>query len=193
MPVSFLLRPYHPDDFETLWQIDQRCFLPGIAYSKHELASFLRQRGAVCIVAETSTGVNRSPASQTTESPTESLTELPTESPTESALEAPTESPLNFRILGFVIVLVNPRQAAAYITTLDVLSRMRRLGAGTALMAAAEQLARDGACTAVHLEAAVENESALAFYARQGYGIVSTVADYYAPGAHAYSLTKPLT
>ncbi len=181
MPVSFLLRPYHPDDFETLWQIDQRCFLPGIAYSKHELASFLRQRGAVCIVAETSTDVNGSPASQTTESPTE------------SALEAPTESPLNFRILGFVIVLVNPRQAAAYITTLDVLSRMRRLGAGTALMAAAEQLARDGACTAVHLEAAVENESALAFYARQGYGIVSTVADYYAPGAHAYSLTKPLT
>ena len=40
-------------DFEGLWNIDQRCFEPGIAYSRRELAWYMRQPGAFTIVGET--------------------------------------------------------------------------------------------------------------------------------------------
>ena len=166
--MSFRLRPYKEPDFETLWQIDQRCFLPGVAYSKRELDLFLRRSGAVCLVAE--------------EDGNEGKT-LDSGNP---------DSGVNPHIFGFVIVHLHHQKATAHVITIDVLSRARRLGVGTALMAAAEKRALDRSCTVMHLEAAVENESALAFYARHGYTIMRTVPDYYAPGAHAYTMTKPL-
>ena len=49
------LREYQPDDFETLWEIDQLCYEPLIAYSRPTLRHFLNARGADCIVAETGT------------------------------------------------------------------------------------------------------------------------------------------
>jgi ribosomal-protein-alanine N-acetyltransferase len=36
------LREALAEEFETLWQIDQRCFAPGIAYSRRELRSYMR-------------------------------------------------------------------------------------------------------------------------------------------------------
>jgi [ribosomal protein S18]-alanine N-acetyltransferase len=51
--VEFTLRDYRPGDFEVLWNIDQRCFAPGIAYSKRELAIYIRRRGSFTLVAET--------------------------------------------------------------------------------------------------------------------------------------------
>jgi [ribosomal protein S18]-alanine N-acetyltransferase len=51
--VEFALRDYRPGDFEVLWNIDQRCFAPGIAYSKRELAIYIRRRGSFTLVAET--------------------------------------------------------------------------------------------------------------------------------------------
>ena len=50
--VEFILRDYRPEDFEALWRIDQECFAPGIAYSKRELAIYIRRRGSFTIVAE---------------------------------------------------------------------------------------------------------------------------------------------
>jgi ribosomal-protein-alanine N-acetyltransferase len=50
--VEFTLRDYRPEDFETLWSIDQRCFAPGIAYSKRELAIYIRRRGSFTMIAE---------------------------------------------------------------------------------------------------------------------------------------------
>jgi len=50
--VRLALRPYAPDDFETLYTIDQGCYAPGIAYSKRTLRWFLRLPGAECLVAE---------------------------------------------------------------------------------------------------------------------------------------------
>jgi len=50
--VEFVLRDFRRDDFETLWQIDQECFLPGIAYSRLELAAYIRLRSAFTVVAE---------------------------------------------------------------------------------------------------------------------------------------------
>ncbi len=46
------LRPYTPEDFESLYAIDQECYAPGIAYSKRTLRWFLRLSGAECLVAE---------------------------------------------------------------------------------------------------------------------------------------------
>ena len=49
--VSTVIRDFHPDEFERLWQMDQECFPPGIAYSKPELRAYMRQRGAFTLVA----------------------------------------------------------------------------------------------------------------------------------------------
>ena len=47
------IRAYDPSNFEALYQIDQACYPPGIAYSKRMLRWFLRLPGAECLVAET--------------------------------------------------------------------------------------------------------------------------------------------
>jgi [ribosomal protein S18]-alanine N-acetyltransferase len=49
--VAFVIREFKPEDFEVLWRMDQECFPPGIAYSKAELKSFVRHRGAFTLVA----------------------------------------------------------------------------------------------------------------------------------------------
>jgi ribosomal-protein-alanine N-acetyltransferase len=49
--VAFTLRDSTPEDFETLWRIDQECFPPGIAYSQRELKLYMRRRGAFTLVA----------------------------------------------------------------------------------------------------------------------------------------------
>jgi [ribosomal protein S18]-alanine N-acetyltransferase len=50
--VKIVLRDYRREDFDTLWNIDQKCFAPGIAYSRIELATYIRRRGSFTIVAE---------------------------------------------------------------------------------------------------------------------------------------------
>ena len=56
--VEFVLRDFRRDDFETLWRIDQECFLPGIAYSRLELAAYIRLPSAFTVVAEPATANN---------------------------------------------------------------------------------------------------------------------------------------
>jgi ribosomal-protein-alanine N-acetyltransferase len=53
--VDFTLRPYRAADFDRLWQIDQACFAPGIAYSQMELSGFITRRNAITLVAEDAT------------------------------------------------------------------------------------------------------------------------------------------
>ena len=50
--MAFHLRPYRAEDFDRLWEIDQLCFLEGIAYTQMELDGFLRRRNAIALVAE---------------------------------------------------------------------------------------------------------------------------------------------
>jgi len=45
------LRPYTPEDFESLYEIDQACYAPGIAYSRPELRAYLRFPNADCLIA----------------------------------------------------------------------------------------------------------------------------------------------
>jgi ribosomal-protein-alanine N-acetyltransferase len=50
--VTPALRPYSSGDFDTLYEIDQACYPPGIAYTKRMMRWFLKVGGAECIVAE---------------------------------------------------------------------------------------------------------------------------------------------
>jgi ribosomal-protein-alanine N-acetyltransferase len=59
--VEFALREFRREDFDSLWRIDQECFPPGIAYSRVELAAYIRLRGAFTVVAESLHG-NGGPA-----------------------------------------------------------------------------------------------------------------------------------
>jgi ribosomal-protein-alanine N-acetyltransferase len=49
--VPFTVRDFQPEDFETLWRIDQDCFPPGISYSRQELKAYIRRRGSISLVA----------------------------------------------------------------------------------------------------------------------------------------------
>jgi ribosomal-protein-alanine N-acetyltransferase len=46
------LREYSPEDFDRLWELDQRCFPTDIAYSRRELAHYLSRKTAICLIAE---------------------------------------------------------------------------------------------------------------------------------------------
>jgi len=50
--VSFRTRDFCRADFETVWRIDQACFDPELAYSRSELAFYMRRPGAFTLVAE---------------------------------------------------------------------------------------------------------------------------------------------
>jgi len=46
------LRPFRAADLDTLYQIDQVCFPPGVSYSREELEDFIRDQDSVTWVAE---------------------------------------------------------------------------------------------------------------------------------------------
>jgi ribosomal protein S18 acetylase RimI-like enzyme len=164
--VSFRIRQFAKSDFETLWQIDQSCFDPQLAYSRPELAFYMRRPGSFTLVAETQ---SRKP---------------PANGGTTGAIGIP-------RILGFVVA--ESRRKSGHIITIDVVAEARRTGLGSTLLCAAEdQLRRAGAIT-VALETPVNNEAAIRFYKRHGYFVEKTVAGYYSGQLDALVMTKQLT
>lgn len=50
--MRFALRDFKPGDFNRLYEMDRACFPPGIAYSRRELAYYIKVRGAFTMVAE---------------------------------------------------------------------------------------------------------------------------------------------
>ena len=54
--MIFNLREYRPGDFEVLYEIDQACYEPEIAYSRRELRHYMRFPGIECVVAEIDEG-----------------------------------------------------------------------------------------------------------------------------------------
>src|SRR5215469_2124483 len=49
--MGLVIRDYKPEDFESLWRMDQECFPAGISYSKQELRAFVQARGSFTLVA----------------------------------------------------------------------------------------------------------------------------------------------
>ena len=50
--MAFHIRQFEKGDFDTLWRIDQTCFDPQLAYSRPELAFYIRRPGSFTLVAE---------------------------------------------------------------------------------------------------------------------------------------------
>ena len=166
--VEFVLREFRREDFDTLWRIDQECFVPGIAYSRLELAAYIRLRGAFTIVAEPNTeGRERGGDGVRTV--------------VESAGE----------VLGFIVAQAT-RRGVGHILTIDVPAASRRIGIGSKLLSTAEDRLRAAACHSVMLETAVDNSAALAFYKRHGFSVMKMVPRYYSNGVDAFVMEKEL-
>jgi len=166
--VSFEIRPFEKRDFETLWQIDQACFDPQLAYSRPELAFYMRRPSAFTLVAERR--VNGIPSG--------------------SGKSIASESANEGKILGFIVA--EKRRTTGHIITIDVIDEARRSGVGSALLAAAEKRLREDGAAAVELETAVNNEAAIRFYKEKGYFVEKTVRGYYSNHLDALVMGKIL-
>jgi ribosomal protein S18 acetylase RimI-like enzyme len=166
--VDFALRDFRREDFDSLWRIDQECFAPGIAYSRIELAAYIRLRGAFTVVAEPLPGRQQRLANDA---------------------GPHTQSPP--KVLGFIVAQAN-RRGVGHILTIDVPLASRRLGVGSRLLAEAEDRLRAAASRSVVLETAVDNSGALAFYKQHDYSVVKTIPRYYSNRVDAFVLEKEL-
>jgi ribosomal protein S18 acetylase RimI-like enzyme len=166
--VEFVLREFRREDFDSLWRIDQECFAPAIAYSRQELAAYLRLRGAFTVVAEPVRDKRKRPE-----------------------IDPALVQAVPLRILGFIVAQAN-RRGVGHILTIDVPPAHRRSGIGSQLLGMAEDRLRAAPCHTVVLETAVDNADALAFYKRHQYSVVKTIPRYYSNGVDAFVLEKQL-
>jgi [ribosomal protein S18]-alanine N-acetyltransferase len=160
---DFTIRGFRRSDFLRLWEIDQKCFPPGISYSQLELLSYMRRPRSFTLVAERSG----------------------------EAADGDSGQGGSAEAVGFIVAEAGRKQSG-HIITIDVLDGARRSGLGSRLMAAAEERLRAQGCQAILLETAVDNASALAFYKRHQYFLVKTIPRYYATGVDAFVLKKDL-
>jgi ribosomal protein S18 acetylase RimI-like enzyme len=163
--VNITLRNFNPGDFDTLYEIDQACYEPEVAYSQRELRAYLRFSGSDCLVAET---------------------EAEAKTKAESA-DAPT--PQN-QIAGFCISA--RRDESGYIVTIDVLPEFRRHHVGSILLAEIERRLAANGVREITLETATDNESAVAFWTKHGYRNRGIKKDYYPGGRDAFAMAKTL-
>ena len=174
MCVAYHLRTLRRGDFQTLWEIDQRCFPPGISYSREELTAYVLRRGAFTIVAESDQQ--------------EVKQELEIKSKSDSQVPRPENA--QPEVVGFIVAEVS--RGVGHIITIDVLPHARHSGLGSQLLKAAEDRLKLAKCNTVILEAAVDNHSALAFYKKHGYVILKSIPRYYPNGVNAFVLRKSL-
>jgi ribosomal protein S18 acetylase RimI-like enzyme len=168
--VTFSLRSYTPSDFETLYETDQLCYPPEIAYSRRDLRNYLRFPGADCVVAE-------------------AVVQDVAQVVPGVAQEGPAASDPG-GIIGFCVTA--HQRSTGYIITMDVLAPYRRQGVASALLAEAERrLAKQGVLE-VGLETATDNDSAIAFWQKHGYRKLGVRNHYYPGGRNAFSMCKAL-
>ncbi len=161
--LAFRIRDYRAADFDQLWQIDQLCFAPGIAYTQMDLSGFITRRNAITLVAEVMSDEAAAGAASAGE-----------------------------RIAGYVLAHPIRRKYARIIT-LDILPDARRLGLATSLMNACEERLRSLGCAEVYLETAVNNDPGIRLYRKLGYEILRTIPEYYSSHSlDAYQMGKRL-
>jgi ribosomal-protein-alanine N-acetyltransferase len=176
--VRYTVRDNRPEEFDTLWKIDQSCFAPGIAYSRYELRAYMRRGGTFTLVAEAAAesvdgnSVNRGRVGEVLK----------------RAGEVQEEAD---RVLGFLVAECG-RRKIGHIITIDVRSEARRHRVGSALLDAAELRLLSAQCPLVRLETAVDNVAALLFYKRRGYNVLETFPRYYSNAMDALLLEKDL-
>lgn len=175
--MRFRIRQFEKADFDTLWKIDQACFDPQLAYSRPELAFYMRRPGSFTLVA-TTVATSMVDAGDCAV-PANGRTSIP-----------------DFGIAGFVgivgFVVAEARRKAGHIITIDVIAEVRRAGVGSALLHAAEEQLLQAGAVAVALETPVNNADAIRFYRQKGYFVEKTVAAYYSNQMDALVMTKEL-
>ncbi len=80
----------------------------------------------------------------------------------------------------------------ASIVSIDVADAFRRRGVGRELMQAVEARLRERGSPSIHLEVAVDNLPAIAFYQAQGYRKLRRIRDYYMGSLDVWSMEKKL-
>ena len=175
--MRFRLRDYKPQDFRTLWTIDQGCFPPGIAYTQFELKTYITRPTSFTLIAEAEEQ-NKFPGLG------------PSLSSTDDAPKKRPAPPLLRAIVGFIVA--ERVWSEGHIITIDVGGEARRIGIGSALLNAAEERFRLWNCQQARLETAVDNASALSFYKKHGYSVTKIVPRYYSNGVDALILEKDL-
>lgn len=163
--MRFGIRQFNKADFDTLWRIDQACFDPQLAYTRPELAFYIRRPGAFTLIAESAEELGR-------------------------AAEQPVRGETKREILGFIVA--ENRRKSGHIITLDVVAEARRSGVGSGLLRAAEEKLAKAGTGIVALETPVNNLTAIRFYKREGYFVEKTVAGYYSGLLDALVMTKEL-
>ena len=164
--MPFRIRQFEKADFDTLWRIDQACFDPQLAYSRPEMAFYMRRPRSFTLVAEADGS------------------EVPANRGRAAGFPGSD-------ILGFIVA--ETRRKTGHIITIDVIAEARREGVGSALLQTAEdRLSREGA-GAVALETPVNNEAAIRFYKQKGYFVEKTVPGYYSNHMDALVMMKELT
>jgi ribosomal protein S18 acetylase RimI-like enzyme len=109
----------------------------------------------------------------------------------EAAVPAGSETAARAEVVGFLVGHVLPR-GVGHVVTIDVLPETRRAGVGSLLMEECETRLRAAGCTAVYLETAVDNETALRFYKRHRYSVLKTIPRYYLDSIDALLMGKKL-
>ena len=94
------------------------------------------------------------------------------------------------RIVGFLVAEEN--RPLAHIITLDVEEGQRKRGVGGALLAEMEGILDARGVREILLEAAVNNESAVAFWRTHGYRSEAILKRYYLGRVDAYEMRKVL-
>jgi [ribosomal protein S18]-alanine N-acetyltransferase len=156
------IRPYHPEDFEALYAMDQACYARGIAYSRRELRWFLSQRGARCLVAARAKEIA-------------------------GFVIAQARPGGQARPRGR-----DEAARRGHIVTLDVAGEYRRRGIGRALVRAIEQELAGKGVELAELETATDNQPAIAFWQNCGYRIAAVIPRYYLNRTDAFYMVKAL-
>jgi ribosomal protein S18 acetylase RimI-like enzyme len=163
--VNITLRIFKPDDFDALYEIDQACYEPEVAYSQRELRAYLRFSGSDCLVADAEAQAKADSA----------------------AADAPAPEK---QIVGFCISA--RREEGGYIVTIDVLPQFRRHHVGSMLLTEIERRLAANGVREVILETATDNDSAVAFWTKHGYRNRGIKKDYYPGGRDAFVMAKTL-
>jgi ribosomal protein S18 acetylase RimI-like enzyme len=97
-------------------------------------------------------------------------------------------------LTGFAMaqVATHDRIRAGIVVTIDVAPHFRRRGVGESLMHAIEAGVRAAGGEILRLEVAVDNETALSFYAKLDFKAIGEIPGYYHTGMDAIVMEKPL-
>ena len=98
---------------------------------------------------------------------------------------------LDARVVGYALVEFRRTSPRARLFSLARVADAPK-GAGRALLQACEAEAQRRGCVAMRLESREDNVRALRLYESAGYARFARVEDYYADGAPAVRLEKPL-